>query len=106
MRMKPGAARVVTILVAGLSLAPFGGAIRSTGAQEPARAENPRLRQLLEERTTRMFAIQSREKTAAARKNWREGRHEDAVKVLEQCLEEARKTLGERPNAPSVDILK
>lgn len=106
MRRKPGAARVVRMLVVALSLAPFGGAIRSAGAQDPARAEDSKLQQLQDERASRLFAMQAMEKTAAARKYWTEGRYEDAAKVLEQCLEQARETLGERQNTPSVDLLR
>ncbi len=46
----------------------------------------------------------ARLKLASARKNWREGRHGEAVQELEQCLELVRKTLGEPPNPPSVEI--
>ncbi len=52
------------------------------------------------------FALESRQKIPSARKSWREGRHVDAVKELEQCLELARKTLVDQPNAPTVDIVK
>lgn len=106
MRRIPGAARVVRMLVMALSLAPLGGAIRSAGAQDPARIQDPRLRQLLEEWPARSFAMETRETIAAARKNWREGRYEDAVTMFEKGLEQARKILGERPNTQSVDILE
>jgi hypothetical protein len=106
MRRKPSLARVGRLLVVVLSLAPCGGAPRPANGQEPGRPEDPRLRQLQLERAIRVFTRESRQKISSARKNWREGRHADAVKELEECLELARKTLGEQPNAPRVDILK
>jgi hypothetical protein len=106
MRRIPNLARVGRLLAVVLTIAPWGGAPRPIEAQEPGRDVDPKIEQLLAERNAKLFARQSRQKIASARKAWGEGRHEDAIQELEQGLEEARKTLGERPNAPSVDLIK
>ena len=81
--------------------------VRTTqGAPSTKRSAEEHVRQLELERTRRVFALESGPKIAAARKTWRAGRHVDAAKQLEECLEQTRKTLGEQPNAPSVDIVK
>ena len=79
---------------------------RNPGTPASNRPVDERNRQLQIERARRTFVLESRPKIASARKNWREGHHDEAVKELEQCLELARKTLGEQPNLPSVDIMK
>jgi S1-C subfamily serine protease len=89
-----------------VSFALCGGLPRPAVAQQADRPEDQQRRQLQVEQATRRFLLESRQTIASARKSWREGRHGDAVKELEQCLQQARKSLGEQPNAPSVDLLK
>ena len=92
--------------MAVLSLAANGGMPCPIEAQEAGRPEDNRMQQLQVEQATRVFDTQTRQKISSARKTWREGRHVDTVKQLEECLEQARKTLGEKPSAPSVNIVE
>src|SRR5262245_38004089 len=106
MRREPDGARVGRLSAAALFLALCGGPPPLVVAQKPDGPEDERRRQLEVKEATRFFTLESRKTIASARKSWREGRHGDAMKELEQCLELARKRLGEQPNAPSVDIRK
>jgi hypothetical protein len=106
MNRKLRVARLGWLLGGVLALSHCANMPCAVRAQVPDRSQDERQRQLQREQATTTFNFESRQKIASARKSWREGRHVDAVKQFEECLEQARKTLGEPPNAPTVDIVR